>query len=45
MIGFIFLFLAFIIVVIWFLEDTKVGSKIANWVLRKIYNSGWHYYD
>ena len=40
MIGFIFLFLAFIILVIWFLEDTKVGSKIANWLLRKIDNSG-----
>ena len=30
---------------IWFLEDTKVGGKIANWFLRKIDNSGWHYYD
>ena len=45
MIGFIFLFLAFIVLVIWFLEDTKVGGKIANWLLRKIDNSGWHYYD
>ena len=45
MIGFTFLFLTFIVLVIWFLEDTKVGGKIANWLLRKFDNSGWHYED
>ena len=45
MIGFIFLFFTLIIIAISFCEETKIGRKFADWLLRKFNNSGWHYED
>ena len=45
MVGFMFLFLAFVVCALWFCEDTKLGRKFSNWILRKLDNSGWHYED
>lgn len=45
MIGFMFLFLSIICLVIWWGEDTKLGRKFSDWLLKKFDNSGWHYND